>query len=97
MIDNLLQNALEKRKREPGVKILVQMMEGGRSLAVSDTGSPVPEEVVVGLFAAPVASEDGLGIGLYHAALQASESGYSLRLTANADGNVRFEMVQTAA
>ena len=38
VIDNLLQNALEKRKRRPGVEILVQMMEGGRSLTVSDTG-----------------------------------------------------------
>ena len=74
VIDNLLQNALEKRKREPGVKILVQMMDGGRSLAVSDTGSPVPEEVVVGLFAAPVASEDGLGHRPLPCGAAASES-----------------------
>ena len=72
------------------------MDEGGRSLAVSDTGSPVPENVAGGLFSAPVASEDGLGIGLYHAALQAAESGYMLRLVANVAGNVRFELSRTA-
>lgn len=96
VIDNLLQNALEKRKREPGVEIRVQMDEGGRTLAVSDTGSPVSEDVAGGLFSAPVASEDGLGIGLYHAALQAAESGYMLRLVANVAGNVRFELRRTA-
>ena len=74
------------------------MADGGRSVSVSDTGSPVPGSVVSnGLFAAPVASDDGLGIGLYHAALQAAELGYALRLAENVAGAVRFELVQTDA
>ena len=98
VIDNLLQNALEKRKRETGIEIRVTMADGGRSVSVSDTGSPVPGSVVSnGLFAAPVASDDGLGIGLYHAALQAAELGYALRLAENVAGAVRFELVQTDA
>jgi signal transduction histidine kinase len=95
-IDNLVQNALEKRQREPGIEIRVEMADGGRLVAVTDSGTPVPAQVESGLFDAPVASESGLGIGLYHAALQAAELGFRLRLAENRPGAVRFELFQPA-
>jgi hypothetical protein len=39
-----------------------------------------------------VASENGLGVGLYHAAQQAESGGYELRLTSNVSGKVCFEL-----
>jgi hypothetical protein len=44
---------------------------------------PIGEEVLGDLLHAPVASESGLGIGLYHAARQAESCGYELRLASN--------------
>ena len=52
----------------------------------------MPEGVAATLFSAPVASETGLGIGLYHAARQAEAHGYVLVLASNAPGSVRFEL-----
>jgi signal transduction histidine kinase len=97
VIDNLLQNAIEKRLREGKIDICVTMVDGGRAVSVRDTGSPVSVEVVDAMFLAPVASESGLGIGLYHAALQAAEAGYRLRLTKNENGCVSFELSPGAA
>ncbi|MCK6405640.1 MAG: hypothetical protein L6Q60_06450 [Rhodocyclaceae bacterium] len=92
VVDNLLQNAVEKRRHEPGIEIEVVLSEGGRAISVLDTGSPVPEHVCSNLFGAPVTSSNGLGIGLYHAALQAEELGYTLRLVENQPGRVRFAL-----
>jgi hypothetical protein len=44
------------------------------------------------LFRAPVQSQYGLGIGLYHAARQAAESGYFLILDENSKGAVSFRL-----
>ena len=41
---------------------------------------------------APVASQSGLGVGLYHAARQAAQLGYRLALTENAAGCVTFRL-----
>lgn len=90
--DNLVQNALDKRLREPGIQIRVALEDGGASLVVSDTGSPVPAALAAGLFSAPVASDNGLGIGLYHAARQAEAMGYQLTLENNAAGEVAFSL-----
>jgi signal transduction histidine kinase len=95
--DNLVQNALDKRGLEPELAIVVQLQEGGEVLSVSDNGSPLPEAVANALFRAPVASENGLGIGLYHAARQADELGYQLNLAENRAGEVRFELRRAAA
>ncbi len=94
--DNLLQNALEKRAGEPGIGVSVSLAESGEVLAVCDTGSPLPEKVAGALFTAPVASENGLGIGLYHAARQAADQGYALSLVENRPGSVRFELRRVA-
>jgi len=88
--ENLLQNALAKRQREPGLSIWVAFVAG--ELAVADSGSAIPQEVARSLMNEPVASEDGLGIGLYQAARQADSLGYRLALTENRAGQVAFTL-----
>ncbi|MDH2915765.1 MAG: hypothetical protein PXX77_02710 [Gallionella sp.] len=92
VIDNLLENASNKRLREPGIRITVYMGVDPLCLEVSDTGSAVSEGVVGSLLHTVVQSEDGLGVGLYQAARWAQQMGYRLILLENQDGNVRFIM-----
>ena len=65
-------------------------------LSVCDSGSVVDKAVVDDLFRSPVASENGFGIGLYHAARQAERYGYELRLASNVAGKVCFELRRLA-
>lgn len=93
VVDNLLQNALEKAKREHNIKITVMLMPSRHfCLEVTDTGSAIPAEIASKLFKSNVSSKNGLGVGLYHAAQQAEQSGYCLSLIDNADGEVRFRL-----
>ena len=50
------------------------------------------DDIASDLLSAPVPSDNGLGIGLYHAARQAEAYGYQLRLAGNTAGQVRFEL-----
>ena len=98
VVDNLLQNALEKAKLEENIFIKVSLMPSQHfCLEVTDTGSAISAEVVARLFTSHVSSKNGLGVGLYHAAQQAKQAGYKLSLVDNRDGEVRFrvEMVAT--
>lgn len=88
--ENLLQNALAKRLRQPGLRISVLFADG--SLTVSDDGQPIDPTVTGVLLKEPVKSEDGLGIGLYHAARQADGVGYLLVLAENRPGCVAFTL-----
>ena len=92
--DNLLQNALEKsRAGGSEVQIRVSLREhNGVRLEVCDDGHAMPAETAQKLFKSHVASENGLGIGLYHAARLAAESGYELTLVSNRDGEVCFAL-----
>lgn len=90
--DNLLQNALTKRQSEPDLQVRVGLAADASSLRVCDSGSPVAGGILPDLLHAPVASENGLGIGLYHAAQQAEGHAYELRLASNVAGNVCFEL-----
>jgi len=93
VVDNLLQNALEKAKRELNIRINVTLMPSKHfCLEVTDTGSAISPEVADKLFKSNVSSKNGLGVGLYHAAQQARQSGYELSLTDNQDGEVRFRL-----
>ncbi len=95
--ENLLQNALAKRAAEPGIRVRVTTQGGARpSLRVEDGGSAVPQEVARRLLREPVASAQGLGIGLYQAARQAEGNGYALALEANRAGEVRFALERRA-
>ena len=89
--DNLIRNALAKRRDEPQISVRVSMDEAG--LRVCDTGTPVPPQVAAGLLRGPVASTSGLGIGLYQAARQAEASGYRLVLEKNKPGEVCFALL----
>jgi signal transduction histidine kinase len=98
VVDNLLHNALEKARLEANTIIKVSLMPSAHfCLEVTDTGSAIPANVVERLFKSHISSKNGLGVGLFHAAQQASHAGYQLSLVDNIDGEVRFrlEMVAT--
>jgi signal transduction histidine kinase len=96
--DNLLTNALRKRQGEPGVAVEVRLsLQPLTSLTVTDSGAPAPEHVARNLFLSPVASDFGLGVGLYQAARQAARSGYRLELPDNQAGRVAFRLEATGS
>ena len=90
--DNLVHNALLKRQSETELRVNVSLSEDALLLCVCDNGSVVREEIVDALLKAPVPSENGLGIGLFHASRQAEIYGYELRLANNVTGQVCFEL-----
>lgn len=95
VMDNLLQNAIEKAKSEPSIEIVAELSMGDKfCIEVSDTGNAMPQDKADRLFKKHVRSENGLGIGLYHAAKQAQQAGYSLSLVENVDGAVRFRLAR---
>lgn len=95
--DNLLQNALRKRKLDDAVTIRARFRCGEDiEFSVSDSGAPVATEVLKGLLRGPVPSETGFGIGLYQTARLAEICGFSLSLTENEQGNVCFAVKGTA-
>lgn len=94
--DNLLQNAIEKRKMQREINIEVTVGNGVDFLIeVRDTGEAIPKETAKQLFKKQINSQNGLGIGLYHAGKQAKKSGYTLRLVENVQGDVRFRLSRT--
>lgn len=95
--ENLLQNALMKRQREPELHIMVllHITKRGLQLTVCDDGSPIPEDIFNNLFNQPVPSRDGFGIGLYHVVKHLAHTGYKLNVTENKEGEVCFELVST--
>jgi signal transduction histidine kinase len=91
--ENLLQNALEKRKLDPGVRVGIALELGDDVvLRVTDTGRPVAKNVQEGLLKGPVPSDTGYGIGLYQVARQADMLGFTLRLARNEPDEVVFEL-----
>ena len=91
--ENLLQNAISKAQQRGDVKIQVSFSaDGGGTLRVCDSGEAVPHAIAARLLSAPVPSQNGLGVGLYHAARQAGQLGYRLALADNRDGNVCFQL-----
>jgi signal transduction histidine kinase len=96
--DNLIRNGLEKRARDPSVRIVVSLLlDGQATLRVRDSGAAVPEELAKRLLRGPVTSQGGLGIGLYQAARQAEAAGYVLTLETNRDGEVCFALKSSSA
>ena len=92
--ENLLENAITKRKGEPNILIHanIQTKKNMISLTVSDSGKAIDEKTVALLFKASLKSDNGLGIGLLQAAKQAESMGYTLSLKDNITGNVCFEL-----
>ena len=96
VVDNLLTNALRKRQHEPAVAIEVRLsLNPLVNMTVTDSGTPAPEHVARNLFLSPVASDFGLGVGLYQAARQAARSGFRLELPVNQAGRVTFRLQAT--
>jgi signal transduction histidine kinase len=91
--DNLLQNALRKRKLDESVTVRASFRcDGAIEFSVCDSGAPVAAEVLKGLLRGPVPSEAGFGIGLYQASRLAEISGFSLQLRENDPGRVCFSL-----
>jgi signal transduction histidine kinase len=91
--DNLLQNALRKRRLDESVSIQVAFRcDDTIEFSVCDSGSPVASEVLRGLMRGPVPSETGFGIGLYQTSRLAEISGFSLQLRENDPGRVCFSL-----
>jgi len=89
--DNLIQNALSKRKLQGNFAISVSFSCGENvKLEVCDGGRAIAAAIARELLRGPVPSDSGLGIGLYQVARHAESSGFSLALARNADGEVSF-------
>ena len=92
IIDNLIDNIVRKRQSDPDVAISVKIQPEPVSLTVCDSGKPVPAAIAANILRGVVASEHGLGVGLYQAARWAEQLGYRLSLISNREGNVCFEL-----
>lgn len=93
VLDNLLSNAIEKTKYEPNTLIKVEIVEGQNGhyrIEVTDTGKAMPQQTANNLFKKHIPSQNGLGVGLYHAGQDAKQAGYHLSLTRNLNGAVQF-------
>jgi signal transduction histidine kinase len=89
--DNLIQNALGKRKLQGNFAIGVSFSCGENlRLEVCDGGHAIAAAIARELLRGPVPSDSGLGIGLYQVARHAEASGFTLALAHNADGKVAF-------
>lgn len=95
VVENLLENAFNKRQREPDlqIQVILETTEKQVRLTVCDNGSAIPEELFKQLLTQPVPSRDGYGVGLYQVAKQTIHSGYRLRISHNEKGKVCFELV----
>ncbi len=89
----LIENALYKTAQNDALQVTLTLSAGPR-LRVCDTGAPVSPAIVDQILTAPVASENGLGVGLFQAAKFAEQSGYALALADNRQGNVCFELAR---
>jgi C4-dicarboxylate-specific signal transduction histidine kinase len=75
------------------VRVTLSTARGG-TLTVCDNGAAIAKSTESQLFEAPVPSQSGLGVGLYHSAKQASQLGYRLALAANQPGTVCFMLTR---
>jgi sensor histidine kinase regulating citrate/malate metabolism len=94
--DNLIENARNKRLREPSISVQISLRARPLCLSVCDSGSAIPQAVADQLLHTVVESEDGLGVGLFQAARWAEQSGYRLLLQENRTGRVCFELHEMA-
>jgi sensor histidine kinase regulating citrate/malate metabolism len=94
--DNFINNALKK----PGAtQIDVRLLSNKDIvvLSVCDNGTKIEPDIENSLFAQPVSSGSGMGIGLYQSAIMAQAFGYELELSQNEPGRVCFNLFQHLA
>jgi hypothetical protein len=98
--DNLLQNALEKKRGNPNMRITAIFSapanDSNTALDIMDDGPAIPAEIAAQMFKSVLPSSTGLGIGLYHAARQARFAGYNLAIRHNRNGEVSFRLEKNA-
>lgn len=98
VLDNLLDNALRKPRATGGghatanVRVECQATDTGLALVVMDDGPGIDEDLAARLCRLPVDSHEGLGIGLYQAALLAETADYALQLRDHRAGRVSFTL-----
>ncbi len=95
VMDNLINNAIEKAKYQPNTMISIEMQSDAEQrfyIDVTDTGKAMDAAIANDLFKKHIASHNGLGVGLYHAAQDAKQAGYRLSLDSNVNGEVRFRV-----
>jgi signal transduction histidine kinase len=93
-VENAVENARAKALDEPDIEICIVLdtSPDAAMLSVADTGTAVAATVTRKLFEQPVERTNGLGIGLFHTARLARQSGYELELVVNRDGCVCFAL-----
>ena len=91
--DNLINNALKKPSAD---RIDVRLLSNSDViiLSVCDDGDAITAEIERSLFAQPVSSGSGMGIGLYQSAIMALAFNYELELSQNERGRVCFNLFQ---
>jgi signal transduction histidine kinase len=100
VLDNLLNNALEKAKYQPDTLIKVEMYDDADNnfyIDVTDTGKAMDSAIASDLFKKHIASPNGLGVGLFHAAQDCKQASYGLSLASNVNGAVSFRVTLTDA
>jgi signal transduction histidine kinase len=92
--ENLVENIRTKRLVEPDIRSEARVVSDGERtwFEICDSGSGIAPERARELLRGPVGSDNGLGIGLYQAALQAERSGYRLTLESTEKGRVCFRL-----
>ena len=98
-VENLLQNALEKRQMHPELAIEARLLDdaAGLVLEVCDDGHAIPAGVAEELGMSPMRSNNGLGIGLYQVARLAAAVGYRLQVRENRAGRVCLRLSPAGA
>ncbi len=95
VVENLLDNARNKRIREPRLEIFIKLKksENNLQLTVTDTGSAIDPEIYPHLLKEIVSSNDGFGIGLYQSYELARNYGFELNVERNIEGDVCFALI----
>jgi len=91
-VENTLENARAKARRDPELEIRVKFTATADAIAleVRDSGGVLAPLTAQRVFREPIERDSGLGIGLFHIGRQAAAAGYRAELASNVDGDVRF-------
>ncbi len=94
--ENLINNALQK---SASTQVDLRLLSDNDMIVLSicDDGDAIKAEIESSLFAQPVSSGSGMGIGLYQAAIMANAFQYELELSQNERGRVCFNLFQHLA
>ena len=91
--ENLINNALRKPSARQ-VELRLLSSNDTILLSVCDDGEAINADIETSLFAKPVSSGSGMGIGLYQSAIMAQAFNFELELSQNEEGRVCFNLYQ---